>query len=109
MNDPVRNHKYVSALRDLVTSETTCLCLSDGSLLAPLAAKLGAKKVYCIDGNSLTQNLMKDYVKHNKLEDKVEIYGNTKDFLSTIKSQKVSQIFTMIFTKTSLVDSSTLC
>ena len=86
MNDPERNYKYVSALRELITSETICLCLNDGSLLAPMAAKLGAKKVYCIDGNSLTRDLITYYVRHNKLEEEVKVFGDNRDFLSAVES-----------------------
>jgi acetone carboxylase gamma subunit len=78
MNDADRNSKYVSVLREHVTSDSICLCLSDGSLLGPLAAQLGAKKVYCIDGNSLTRHVIQDYVKHNNLQDRVVILSNVQ-------------------------------
>jgi hypothetical protein len=56
--------------------------LSDGSLLAPLAARLGAKKVYCIDGNSLTRHLVQDYVRHNNLQDRVVILSSVEDLVT---------------------------
>lgn len=82
MNDEDRNYKYVSVLREHVTSDSICLCLSDGSLLGPLAARLGAKKVYCIDGNSLTRHVVEDYVRHNNLQDRVVILSSVQDLVS---------------------------
>lgn len=82
MNDADRNYKYISVLHEHVTSDSICLCLSDGSLLAPLAARLGAKKVYCIDGNSLTRHLVQDYVRHNNLQDRVVILSSVEDLVT---------------------------
>ncbi|XP_069687860.1 protein arginine N-methyltransferase 7-like isoform X2 [Periplaneta americana] len=79
MNDSDRNYKYVSALREYVTSDSICLCLSDGSLLGAMAARLGAKKVYYIDGNTLTRHVVRDYIKHNNLEDRIVILNSVKD------------------------------
>lgn len=84
MNDEDRNYKYVSVLREHVTSDSICLCLSDGSLLGPLAARLGAKKVYCIDGNSLTRHVVRDHVRHNNLQDRVVILSSVQDLVSLV-------------------------
>jgi protein arginine N-methyltransferase 7 len=79
MNDADRNYKYVSVLREYVTSDSICLCLSDGSLLGPLAARLGAKKVYCVDGNSLTRHVIQGYIQHNSLQDRMVVLSNIQD------------------------------
>lgn len=84
MNDEDRNLKYLSVLHEHVTSDSICLCLSDGSLLGPLAARLGSKKVYCIDGNSLTRRVVEDYVRHNNLQDRVVILSDVQDFVSLV-------------------------
>jgi len=84
MNDEERNYKYVSVLREHVASDSICLCLSEGSLLGPLAARLGAKKVYCIDGNSLTRHVVQDYVRHNNLQDRVVILSSVQDLVSLV-------------------------
>jgi protein arginine N-methyltransferase 7 len=82
MNDTGRNHKYVSALREHVTADSICLCLSDGSLLGPLAAQLGAKRVYCIDGSTLTRHVIQDYIKHNNLQDRVVVLSSVQDLVT---------------------------
>jgi hypothetical protein len=86
INDADRNYKYVSALREYVTSDSICLCLSDGSLLGPLAAQLGAKKVYCIDGNTLTQHVVQDYIKHNNLQDKLVVLSSVHDLVALLET-----------------------
>jgi protein arginine N-methyltransferase 7 len=85
MNDADRNCKYVSVLREYVTSDSICLCLSDGSLLGPLVARLGAKKVYCIDGNSLTRHIIQDYIKHNSLQDRMVVLSNVQDLEALVE------------------------
>lgn len=84
INDADRNYKYVCALHEYVTSDTICLCLSDGSLLGPLAAQLGAKRVYCIDGNTLTRYVIQDYIKHNNLQDRVVILTSVRDLVALV-------------------------
>jgi protein arginine N-methyltransferase 7 len=93
MNDADRNSKYVSALHEHVTSESICLCLSDGSLLGPLAARLGAKKVYCIDGNSLTRHVIQDCIDHNNLQDRMVILSSIQDLDALMEPHdKVQQL-----------------
>jgi hypothetical protein len=79
MNDADRNSKYVSVLREHVTSDSVCLCLSDGSLLGPLAACLGAKRVYCVDSNSLTRHVIQDYIEHHSLQDRMVVLSKIHD------------------------------
>jgi hypothetical protein len=43
---------------------------------------MGAKKVYCIDGNSLTRHVIEDYVEHNNLQDRVVILSSVQDLVS---------------------------
>lgn len=86
INDADRNYKYVSALHEYVTSDSICLCLSDGSLLGPLAARLGAKRVYCIDGNSLTRHVIQDYIKHNGLQDRLVVLSNVQDLAPLVET-----------------------
>ncbi|XP_021926754.1 protein arginine N-methyltransferase 7 isoform X2 [Zootermopsis nevadensis] len=94
INDADRNYKYVSALREYVTSDSICLCLSDGSLLGPLAAQLGAKRVYCIDGNTLTRHVIQDYIKHNNLQDKVVVLSSVRDLVALVETHdKITLVF----------------
>ncbi|PNF30102.1 hypothetical protein B7P43_G03130 [Cryptotermes secundus] len=94
MNDADRNYKYVSVLREYVTSDSICLCLSDGSLLGPLAARLGAKKVYCIDGKALTRHVIQDYIKHNSLQDRMVVLNNIQELEAVVEPHnKITLVF----------------
>ncbi|XP_076279439.1 arginine methyltransferase 7 isoform X2 [Lasioglossum baleicum] len=73
LNDQKRNEKYIKALEKKVTSDTVCLCLSDGCLLSLAAIKIGAKKVFILEANFLSRKSIEVFVKSNKLSEKVEI------------------------------------
>jgi protein arginine N-methyltransferase 7 len=68
-----------------VTSESICLCLSDGSLLGPLAARLGVKKIYCIDGKSLTRHVIQDCIKHNSLRDRMVVLNSIQELEAVVE------------------------
>ncbi|KAK7114180.1 hypothetical protein V1264_000285 [Littorina saxatilis] len=73
LGDPVRNNTYLTVLTKHITSSSVCLCISDGSLLSLMAAKLGAKKVFALEGNLLCARVIRNIVKENKLEDRIVI------------------------------------
>ena len=79
LNDQKRNEKYIKALEKKVTSDTVCLCLSDGSLLSLAAVKLGAKKVYVLETNFLSRKSTEMFVKANELSEKIEIIESIDD------------------------------
>lgn len=71
LNDKIRNHKYVQALRKTrVNEHTVCLCLSDGCLLALAAAKMGAT-VFLLEQNFLSRKTMQQFVETNGLSERV--------------------------------------
>ncbi|GIY94694.1 protein arginine N-methyltransferase 7 [Caerostris extrusa] len=72
-NDTVRNNQYISMLKEVITPSSVCLCVSDGSLLSLMAAKLGAEKVFAIESNRLHQDMIKSYVEENNVSDVVKI------------------------------------
>nr|XP_034196568.1 protein arginine N-methyltransferase 7 isoform X1 [Osmia lignaria] len=73
LNDQKRNDKYIQALEKKVTSDTVCLCLSDGCLLGLAAIKLGAKKIFILETNFLSKKCMEMFIKANDLTKKVQI------------------------------------
>lgn len=73
LNDQKRNDKYIQALEKKVTSDTVCLCLSDGCLLGLAAIKLGAKKIFILETNFLSKKCMEMFIKANDLTEKVQI------------------------------------
>ncbi|KAG0422940.1 hypothetical protein HPB47_001226 [Ixodes persulcatus] len=68
LNDDTRNRAYASVLQKVVTKESVCLCLGTGSLIPFMAAKLGAKKVYVIEGDTILHALVTEYVTCNQLQ-----------------------------------------
>lgn len=81
VSDQVRTDAFADAIAEVVKDGDTVLDVGTGTgLLAMLAAKAGAKKVYGIDQASVVA-LATKLVEHNGLSDKVEITkGNAKNF-----------------------------
>lgn len=73
LNDAKRNVKYVRALQKRISSDTVCLCLSDGSILGLAAASLGAKKVIVLEPNCLSRRTLENFVTANNLESRITI------------------------------------
>lgn len=78
LNDMIRNKKYIQALRKKITSNSVCLCLSDGCLLALAAAKMGAK-VFLLEQNSLSQKTMEMFIRTNGLSEQIRIVKSVDD------------------------------
>jgi predicted RNA methylase len=55
INDYVRNNAYEAAINEVVNSESVVIDLGTGTgLLALMAARAGAKRVYAIERNPIT-------------------------------------------------------
>lgn len=91
MNDCERRRKYTEVLKHTVNYESVCLCLSDGSLLAPLAAKLGAQHVYSIETNKMAKYFLQSYVTHNCLQTKISIFDSVEEFMKN--SNLIQQVY----------------
>lgn len=63
----------VESLFQNITSETTCLCISDGSLIPLMAAHLGARHVYTIENNHLCKRIIKEFIEHNRLQESITV------------------------------------
>ncbi|GBN22019.1 Protein arginine N-methyltransferase 7 [Araneus ventricosus] len=72
-NDTDRNAKFITMLKEVVTPSSVCLCISDGSLLPLIAAKLGAEKVFTVEPNHFHHNMIKSYVQENDENDVIKI------------------------------------
>ncbi|KAK9708311.1 hypothetical protein QE152_g27260 [Popillia japonica] len=72
LNDGVRSKKYVALLEKHITTESVVLILSHGFYHGLIAAKLGAKKVVCVEPSLLSRSFMKSIVAYNNL-DMVEV------------------------------------
>lgn len=62
-----------------ISAGSEVLCISDGSLLPLLAVRLGAHHVYTIENNNMCCRVVKQFIKHNNLEDKVTVLKKTAD------------------------------
>ncbi|XP_043471337.1 protein arginine N-methyltransferase 7 isoform X2 [Leptopilina heterotoma] len=80
LNDSCRNGKYIEMLRRKINSSTTCLCISEGSLLGIIAAKFGAKKVIVFEPTAISRRAMETFVEANNLTDQIEIISSLNDF-----------------------------
>lgn len=87
MNDSTRNKKYLETLRDKINSETVCLCLSEGSVLALIAAQLGAKKVYAISNMHMIQVPMQKLAEHNNLSEKIVFLEDVDELIQKRKDE----------------------
>nr|XP_040136007.1 protein arginine N-methyltransferase 7 isoform X4 [Ictidomys tridecemlineatus] len=67
INDQDRTDQYAQALRTVLTPDSVCLCVSDGSLLSMLAYFLGAEQIF----------------KANHLENKINIIEKRPELLTT--------------------------
>ncbi|KZC12131.1 Protein arginine N-methyltransferase 7 [Dufourea novaeangliae] len=79
LNDQKRNEKYIKALKKKITSDTVCLCLSDGCLLGLAAIKLGAKKVFILETNFLSRKTIETFIKSNELSERIQIIESDDD------------------------------
>ncbi|XP_008551526.1 protein arginine N-methyltransferase 7 isoform X1 [Microplitis demolitor] len=80
LNDSERNNKYINALKKHITSDTTCLCISDGSLIGIAAANLGAKKVILFEPNYLSRRSIECFIDANDLNNKIKIIESIEQF-----------------------------
>ncbi|XP_076243274.1 arginine methyltransferase 7 isoform X2 [Calliopsis andreniformis] len=79
LNEQTRNEKYIKALEKKITSDTVCLCLSDGCLLSLVASKLGAKKIFILETNFLSRKSTEMFIEANNLSERIEVIQSMDD------------------------------
>uniref|UniRef100_A0A8C5K4Q5 Protein arginine N-methyltransferase n=1 Tax=Jaculus jaculus TaxID=51337 RepID=A0A8C5K4Q5_JACJA len=101
INDQDRTDQYAQALRTVLTADSVCLCVSDGSLLSMLAHHFGAEQVL---GTCLSLSSMRIF-KANHLEDKISIIEKRPESLTSadLEGKKVSLLLGEPFFTTSLL------
>uniref|UniRef100_A0A8C9PA92 Protein arginine N-methyltransferase domain-containing protein n=1 Tax=Spermophilus dauricus TaxID=99837 RepID=A0A8C9PA92_SPEDA len=89
----------------VLTPDSVCLCVSDGSLLSMLAYYLGAEQVFTIESSAASHKLMKKIFKANHLENKINIIEKRPELLTTadLEGKKVSLLLGEPFFTTSLL------
>lgn len=74
MNEPARNQAFHDALATVVTPDQVVFEIGTGSgLLAMMAARLGAKKVFTCEAESLVAETAKKIVRRNNCQDQVTV------------------------------------
>lgn len=67
MNHSLRNKEFLKFYEAHVTTESTIMSITHGSLATLAAAGYGAKALYMVDDSSMGNNLITDFVKENNL------------------------------------------
>ncbi|CAG9856165.1 unnamed protein product [Phyllotreta striolata] len=67
MNDLRRIEKYLSLFEETLNKDSCVLVLGDGFYVAAAAAKLGVKKMYFLETNTLSRFILLEYIKHNNI------------------------------------------
>lgn len=99
-NDQERNHKYLKTLSKNVTPDTVALCFTDSSLLGLSIAKMGIKKLYMLETNSLSRKTIEMFVKKNNLIDNVTIIDSIDNLPP---SNEISLLFAEPYYVTSIL------
>ncbi|XP_063244935.1 protein arginine N-methyltransferase 7 isoform X2 [Bacillus rossius redtenbacheri] len=90
MNDAGRRSRYVDALQEALGTAgcDAVLCLGETSLLGPLAARLGARAVYCVEEGGLARSVLNVFLAHNQLQDRVVIVPS----IHSVQPQQLQQV-----------------
>lgn len=73
LSDSIRNDVYCATLHKYIKDNSVCLCISDGGILPIMAAKLGARKVFALEGNKFCADFVHSLVKENGVQDTVAV------------------------------------
>ncbi|NP_001017321.1 protein arginine N-methyltransferase 7 [Xenopus tropicalis] len=105
LNDRNRTKLYLEALKKVATPSSTCLFVSDGSLLPVLAHSLGARQIYTLESSSISQHLMEKLFQVNHLGEKIQVLQKSADSLTPADFQdmKISALIGEPFFTTSLL------
>ncbi|XP_066254433.1 protein arginine N-methyltransferase 7 [Euwallacea similis] len=91
LNDTKRYKKFLRILEENIDKDSCILFLSDSFHYGLVASKLGAKKLYFLDTNMICRKVLKEFIKHNKIDNAV-ILEDAKS-LKNIDLNTVSIVF----------------
>ncbi|XP_015252944.1 PREDICTED: protein arginine N-methyltransferase 7 isoform X1 [Cyprinodon variegatus] len=73
LNDRRRTGSYIAALRSVLSEDSVCLSVSDGSLLPVFAHMLGAKKVFSLENSRMSRQVIEEVLEANSVKGGVEL------------------------------------
>lgn len=96
MNDEMRRICYLKTMERVLTKETVCIILGDISLLAPLSANLGAKKVYAVSEIPSVEKVYKMLLAENNLADVLSVRSNILQVVKRLDQELVNESFDVL-------------
>uniref|UniRef100_A0A8C5DJN8 Protein arginine N-methyltransferase n=1 Tax=Gouania willdenowi TaxID=441366 RepID=A0A8C5DJN8_GOUWI len=105
LNDRRRTKSYVSALQSILSEDSVCLSVSDGSLLPVFACVLGARKVFSLENSRMSQQVITQVLETNSMRGDVKLLELRPDQLSRsdLKGEQVSVLIGEPYFSTSLL------
>ncbi|XP_064640600.1 protein arginine N-methyltransferase 7-like [Lineus longissimus] len=89
LNNQKKHDKYIETLKEVITEDSVCVCISNGSYLPFIAAKLGAKKVLTVESNNFPRRCADLYLRENGLEDQVLVLESLDQIENNLHGKKI--------------------
>ncbi|KAM4734820.1 protein arginine N-methyltransferase 7 [Anableps anableps] len=105
LNDRRRTGSYVAALRSVLSEDSVCLSVSDGSLLPVFAHMLGAKKVFSLENSRMSKQVIEEVLEANSKKGGVELLEIRPEQLSSqdLGGEQISLLMGEPYFSTSLL------
>ncbi|CAN9499499.1 unnamed protein product [Ophioblennius macclurei] len=105
LNDRRRTESFVSALRSVLTEDSVCLSVSDGSLLPVFAHALGAKKVFALEHSRMSKQVVQQFLDSNSMSGGVDLLDIKPEQLSSseLGGEQISVLMAEPYFSTSLL------
>ncbi|XP_014825072.1 PREDICTED: protein arginine N-methyltransferase 7 isoform X1 [Poecilia mexicana] len=105
LNDRRRTGSYVAALRSVLSEDSVCLSVSDGSLLPVFAHMLGAKKVFSLENSRMSKQVIEEVLEANSKKGGVELLEIRPEQLTSqdLRGEQISVLMGEPYFSTSLL------
>lgn len=105
LNDRRRTGSYVAALRSVLSEDSVCLSVSDGSLLPVFAHMLGAKKVFSLENSRMSKQVIEEVLEANSMKGGIELLEIRPEQLTSqdLGGQQISVLMGEPYFSTSLL------
>ncbi|XP_062856906.1 protein arginine N-methyltransferase 7 [Trichomycterus rosablanca] len=105
LNDRRRREFYLSALQSILTPDSVCLSVSDGSLLPIFAHMLGSKKVFSLENSGMSRRVIEQFLEANSLKNSVRMLEIRPEQLTSadLEGEQISVLMGEPYFSTSLL------